>query len=50
MAKSTPYIKYPHGLLREPLTPIRRSDAAMAMQVNRQSVAFSRRSGTMAAR
>ena len=50
MAKSTPYIKYTPGLLREPLTPIRRPGAAMAMQVNRQSVAFSRRSGTMAAR
>ena len=50
MAKSTPYIKYLPGLLREPLTPIRRPGAVMAMQVNQQSVAFSRRSGTMAAR
>ena len=38
MAKSTPYIKYPPGLLREPLTPIRRPDAAMAMHVTDKAV------------
>ena len=31
MAKSTPYIKYPPGLLREALTPIRRPDAVQPL-------------------